>query len=132
MIIFLQAFWSFFLEMLSVAAANAPGILVIISAIGAVGGLYFITIRQGHRMELGFTKLRGEMNDGFVKVYSTMDMRFAKMEAQMKEGFLKVNHRLDNHDRDIKHVKKRIRKLEKQVSSHHLMLIRKLDQPHQR
>jgi len=60
-----------------------------------------------------------------------------KLEHKMDMGFKDVISLIKGHDDDIKKirkskksVKKRVTRLEKKVRSHHLMLVRKLDQPH--
>jgi hypothetical protein len=120
MMSFFQAFWTIASDVLSFAASNAPSIFAFLALSIAITGQYIAIIKLGNKMTVGFTE---------------MHRRIDGVCYEMKEGFLKVDHRLDNHDKDIKEVKKRIKRLEKSNKKHHLnhlMLIRKLDQTHQR
>jgi hypothetical protein len=46
----------------------------------------------------------------FGLLHYKMSMGFKDIRAEMREGFLKVNHHLENRDREIRRIKKKLRR----------------------
>jgi hypothetical protein len=61
--------------------------------LAALIGLAYAIIRLSFKTNEGFKKVENEFN---------------LIRSEMREGFLKVNHHLDNHDREIRRIKRKL------------------------